>query len=79
MRLFLDLFVLDNDKLLDGLHLITEALNGDELVVWLGLLNLVEDLKDVVVLGLHLHQAQFLLLVFAYEGVQFATLLNLVQ
>ena len=79
MRLFLDLFVLDDDKLLDGLHLITEALNGDELVVWLGLLNLVEDLEDVVVLGLHLNQAQFLLLVFAYEGVQFATLLNLVQ
>jgi len=79
MRLLLDLFVLDDNKLLDGLHLIAEALDSDKLVVWLGLLNLVEDLEDVVVLGLHLNQAQFLLFVLAYERVQFAALFNLVQ
>jgi len=79
MRLLLDLFVLDDNKLLDGLHLIAEALDSDKLIVWLGLLNLVEDLEDVVVLGLHLNQAQFLLFVLAYERVQFAALFNLVQ
>lgn len=69
MRLFLDLFVFYDNELLNRLHLIAEALNGDELVVWFGLLNLVEDLEDVVVLGLHLDQAQFLLLVLAYKRI----------
>ena len=51
--LLLDLFVLKDDKLLDGKHLIAEALNGHKLIIWLSLLDLEEDFEDLVVLVLN--------------------------
>ena len=79
MSLLLDLLVLEDHILLDGEHFVPETLYGHQFVVWLSLLNLVENFKDLVVLVLHVNQAQFLLFILADEADQFAALLNLVQ
>jgi len=77
--LLLDLFVLKDDELLNGHHLVAVALDGDQLIVRLGLLNLKEDLEDIVVLVLHLNEAEFLLFVLTHEADQLSALLNLVE
>lgn len=55
--LLLDLFVLKDDELLDGKHLIAEALNCHKLIIWLSLLDLEEDFEDLVVLVLNFDKA----------------------
>mmetsp|Transcript_10222 Transcript_10222/g.12026 ORF Transcript_10222/g.12026 Transcript_10222/m.12026 type:complete len:220 (-) Transcript_10222:399-1058(-) len=77
--LFLDLLVFEHHELLNAEHLLTEALNGHELVVWLRLLNFVEDFENLVILVLDFNQTQLLLFVFADEANELATLLNLVK
>lgn len=68
MGLLLDFLVFENHILLDGEHFIAESLNRYQLVVWFRLLNLEEDLEDLVVLVLHINQAQFLLFILANKA-----------
>lgn len=79
MRLFLDLLVLENDVLLNGEHLVPETLNRNQLVIWLSLLDLEEYLEDLMVLILHINEAQLLLLVLSDKADQLTTLLDLVE
>ncbi len=77
--LLFDFFILNNHELLDSKHLFAERLDCHQLIVWFGLLNLKEDLEDLVVLVLHLNQAQLLLLVFTHIWVQLPALLDFVE
>ena len=79
MSLLLDLFVFQNDVLLDAHHFLAETLNRDELVIGLRLLDREEDLENFMVLVLNIDEAQLLLLVLANEADQLSALLNLVQ
>ena len=55
--LLLHLSILRHDVALDFLHLWVEVLNGDELIIRVRLLNLVEYLQDFMVLVLHVDQS----------------------
>ena len=79
MCLLLNFFVFKNYILLDLKHFIAETLNRHQFVIRLSLLNLIKDLQDLVILILHINEAQFLLFIFSNEADEFATLLNLVQ
>ena len=79
MRLLLDFLVLKNHILLNGEHLVAVTLNGNQFIIWLGLLDLEEYLEDLMILVLHIEKSQFLLLVLSDKADQLATLLNLVQ
>ena len=57
MSLLLDLFVLQNDELLNTHHFLAETLDCDELVVGLRLLDREEDLENFVVLVLNIDEA----------------------
>lgn len=77
--LLLNFFVFKDDKLLDLEHLITEPLDSDKLLVGLRGLDFKKDLQDVVVLVLHLDQAQFLLLVLTDKADELTALFDFVQ
>ena len=73
------LFVLCNEVLLESGHLAPKAFDGAEFVVWLCLLNFVEDLEDIFVLVLHVHQSHLLPFVLSDELGQLLTLLDFIQ
>ena len=79
MSLLLNLFVFQNDVLLNTHHFFSETLDSDELIVGLRLLDREENLKNLMVLILDINQAQLLLLVLSNEANQLSALLNLVQ
>ena len=57
MSLLLDLFVFQNDVLLNAHHFLAETLNRDELVIGLRLLDREEDLENFMVLVLNIDEA----------------------
>lgn len=79
MGLLLDFLVFQDHILLNLKHLFAEALNSNQLIIWLCLLDLKEYLKDLVILILHVNESQLLFLILANKADQFTALLNLVQ
>ena len=77
--LFLDLFVFENDVLLNGEHLVPEGLNCHKFIIRLCLLDFKENLQNFVILILDVNQAQLLFLVLPDEADQLAALLDLVE
>ena len=77
--MFFHLSVLLYHVSLDFLHLGIEAFDRDKLVVWVCLLDDVENFKDLMVLVLHVDEPQFLPLVLTNEIDKLTTLLDLVQ
>ena len=49
MGLLLDFFIFLNHILLNGLHLVFIALNGDQFIIWLSSLDIVEDLQNLLI------------------------------
>ena len=49
MGLLLDFFIFLNHILLNGLHLVFIALNSDQFIIWLGSLDYVEDLQNLLI------------------------------
>ena len=79
MGLLLDFFVFLNHILLNRLHLVFIALNSDQFIIWLGSLDYMEDLQNLLVFIHDIDKAQFLFLIFANEAYQFTALLDLIQ
>jgi hypothetical protein len=79
MGLLLDLLVFQDHILLNLKHLFAVALNSDQFIIRLRLLDLEEYLKNLVILILHVDETQLLFLILADKADKLATLLNLVQ
>lgn len=79
MGLLFYFFIFEDDELLDSHHFFAVALDSDKFVVRLRLLDFKEDLEDLVVLVLHLNQAELLLFVFSDKADEFSALLNFVE
>ena len=56
-----------------------QALNGNQFVVRVGLLNNVENLENFMVFVLHVHDPQFLSLVLSDKVNQFAALFDFIE